>query len=166
MGSRHLTRSIVLQSLFQWDFNQRKEDPEKILLHNLEEFGEGLEEEDVNFAKELLSGIILREKDLDKKIVSNATEWPIDQIAIIDRCVLRIGLYELLFGNREAVPPKVALNEAIELGKNFGGENSGKFINGVLGAVYRDIGEPGKEYKKSKEEKEESVETPKVIKFD
>jgi N utilization substance protein B len=75
-------------------------------------------------------------------------------VAIVDRNVLRIGIYELLFGNREEVPPKVAINEAIELAKSFGGENSGKFINGVLGTIYREIGEPGKE-QKSKEQKEE-----------
>jgi len=82
---------------------------------------------------------------IDQIIEKSAPEWPLDQIAIVDRNVLRIGLFELLFGNREEVPPKVAINEAIELAKTFGGESSGRFVNGVLGTVYREIGEPQKE---------------------
>lgn len=74
-------------------------------------------------------------------MVKAAPEWPLDKIAPVDRNVLRIGLYELLFGDKSAVPPKVAVNEAIELAKSFGGETSGKFVNGVLGTVYRDIGD-------------------------
>ena len=84
-------------------------------------------------------------KELNKIIEKAAPQWPIEQIAVVDRNVLRLGLYELLFGNRDEVPPKVAINEAIELAKSFGGESSGKFVNGVLGTVYREIGEPGKD---------------------
>jgi len=136
MGSRHLSRSIVLQSLYEWDFYGKKPNTlEKIVERNIKELGPGLKSED--FIWELVKGVFRKLPELDKLIEKVAPEWPIDQIAIVDRNVLRIGLYELLFGNKEEVPPKVAINEAIELAKTFGGENSGKFINGVLGTVYK-----------------------------
>ena len=144
MANRHLSRSIVLQTLYQWDFNGGKEtNIEELLKHNIEEFGPGIEED--QFVKELISGILENQKKIDEIIVKTAPEWPLEQINLIDRNVLRIGIYELLFGKREEVPPKVAINEAIELAKSFGGETSGKFVNGVLGTIYRAIGEPGKE---------------------
>ncbi|TFG35144.1 MAG: transcription antitermination factor NusB, partial [Parcubacteria group bacterium] len=87
----------------------------------------------------------------DKIIEKVAPEWPINQITIIDRNVLRIGLYELLFGNKKEVPSKVAINESIELAKSFGGESSGKFINGVLGTVYKEIEEREKNKKETEE---------------
>jgi len=99
------------------------------------------------FMKALLNGVISKQKDLDNVITSAAPEWPIEKISVMDRNILRIGLYELLFADREQVPPKVAINEAIELAKKFGGETSGKFVNGVLGAVYKEMGEPGKDEK-------------------
>ena len=83
---------------------------------------------------------------IDTIIAKAAPEWPIGQIAMVDRNILRLGLYELIFGDYDAVPPKVAINEAIELAKSFGGEASGRFVNGVLGTVYREMGEPGKEH--------------------
>ena len=138
MASRHLSRSIVMQSLYEWDFSGKKpKDLEKIVEKNIKEFGPGLE--DKTFVWQLVNGVISKLSDLDKIIEKAAPEWPIDQITIIDRNVLRIGLYELLYGNKEEVPPKVAINEAIELAKTFGGESSGKFINGVLGTVYKQI---------------------------
>ncbi len=137
MSSRHLSRSIVMQSLYEWDFSDKKADLEKIVERNFKEFGPGLE--DKSFVWELIRGVIQHLKEIDKIISKSAPQWPLDQIAIIDRNILRIGIYELLFGNKEAVPPKVALNEAIELGKSFGGENSGRFINGVLGTIYREM---------------------------
>ncbi|PIV65209.1 MAG: transcription antitermination factor NusB [Candidatus Nealsonbacteria bacterium CG_4_8_14_3_um_filter_37_36] len=137
MSSRHLSRSIAMQSLYEWDFSAKKVDLEKIVEKNIREFGPGLE--DASFVWQLVTGIVQNLKEIDKIIEKAAPEWPIDQITIIDRNVLRIGLYELLFGDREAVPPKVAINEAIELAKSFGGESSGKFINGVLGTVYKEI---------------------------
>lgn len=144
MANRHLSRSIVLQSLFEWDFNGRNDvRAEEILSRNIEEFAPGLN--DATFMGELLRNVLSKRSELDSVIEKAAPAWPIDRIAPIDRNVLRIGLYELLFGSRDEVPPKVAINEAIELGKTFGGENSGKFINGVLGAVYKEIGEPGKD---------------------
>ncbi|MBA7495589.1 Transcription antitermination protein NusB [subsurface metagenome] len=134
MASRHLSRSIAMQSLYEWDFSGKKpKDLEKIVEKNIKEFGPGLE--DKTFVWQLINGVISKISDLDKIIEKAAPEWPIDQITIIDRNVLRIGLYELLYGNKEEVPPKVAINEAIELAKTFGGESSGKFINGVLGTV-------------------------------
>ncbi|MDD2731609.1 MAG: transcription antitermination factor NusB [Candidatus Pacebacteria bacterium] len=138
MASRHLSRSIAMQSLYEWDFMGKKPDAlEKIVEKNIKEFGPGLESE--TFIWELINGVISHIKDIDKIIEKAAPEWPIEQITIIDRNVLRIGLYELLYEDKKEVPPKVAINESIELAKTFGGESSGKFINGVLGTVYREI---------------------------
>jgi N utilization substance protein B len=137
MSSRHLSRSIVMQSLYEWDFSDKKLDLEKIVEKNIKEFGPGLEDE--SFIWQLATGVVEHLSDLDKIIEKAAPEWPIEQITIIDRNVLRIGLYELLFSKKEEVPPKVAINEAIELAKSFGGESSGKFINGVLGTVFKEV---------------------------
>ena len=104
---------------------------------NIKEFGPGLE--DTGFVWQLVNGIVDHLDQINKVIEKAAPQWPIDQITIVDRNVLRIGLYELLYANKDEVPPKVAINEAIELAKTFGGENSGKFINGVLGTVYKEI---------------------------
>ncbi len=152
MSSRHLARSIVLQSFYEWDFRKKNQDElDKILERNIRELGP--DDEDINFVYDLTRGIIKSRPQIDDIIEKAAPEWPIEQINIVDRNVLRIGIYELLFGSRKEVPPKVAINEAIELAKNYGGESSGKFINGVLGTIYREIGEPGKEETgKSKEE--------------
>lgn len=171
MANRHLSRSIVLQSLYEWDFNNfrntqkmenlygikdAQDDPnlKEAVEHNIEKFGPGIE--DPSFTWKIVRGIVERLKKIDKIIEKGAPEWPIEQIAVIDRNVLRIGIYELLFANREEVPPKVAINEAIELAKTFGGESSGKFINGVLGTIYREIGEPMKDdsTEKAKERRE------------
>jgi N utilization substance protein B len=107
---------------------------------------------DFSFMENLLKGILEKRKDIDLIIEKAAPEWPIDKISVMDRNILRLGLYELLFSDRSQVPPKVAINEAIELSKSFGGETSSKFVNGVLGAVYKELGEPGKE-ETSKEKK-------------
>ena len=144
MANRHLSRSVAMQTLYEWDFSGR--DPKKlkeIAERNIKEFGAGLESDE--FVWQLINGVVEHLPQLDEIITKSAPQWPIEQITIIDRNVLRLGLLELLFSKREEVPPKVAINEAIELGKTFGGESSGKFINGVLGTVYREIGEPGKE---------------------
>jgi transcription antitermination protein NusB len=138
MASRHLSRSIVMQSLYEWDFSGRNpETLQKIVEKNIQEFGPGLE--DPTFIWQLVTGTIQHIDEINKIIEKAAPEWPLDQITIVDRNVLRIGLFELLFGSKEEVPPKVAINEAIELAKTFGGESSGKFINGVLGTVYKEI---------------------------
>jgi N utilization substance protein B len=99
---------------------------------------------DVSFTKNIVSGVLSRRITLDDIIVRAAPDWPLEKISIIDRNVLRIGLSELLFGDRKQVPPKVAIDEAIELAKTFGGDTSGKFVNGVLGAIYKEMGEPEK----------------------
>ncbi len=126
-----------MQSLYEWDFSGRKIDLKEIVERNLQEFGPGLE--DKSFVWQLVTGIIQHLEEIDKVIEKAAPQWPIDQISIVDRNVLRLGLFELLFADKIAVPPKVAINEAIELGKSFGGETSGKFINGVLGTVYKEV---------------------------
>lgn len=137
MASRHLSRSIAMQSLYEWDFFGKKVNLEKIVERNIKEFGPGLE--DASFIWQLVIGVVQRLQKIDKIIAVSAPEWPIDQISIVDRNVLRMGLYELLYEDKTAVPPKVAINEAIELAKSFGGESSGKFINGVLGTVFKEI---------------------------
>ena len=144
MANRHLSRSVVLQTLFEWDFrNFSAEGAKDALRRNTEEFAAAAG--DAPFMEELLQGTIERKADLDLVIQKAAPEWPLERIAPVDRNVLRLGLYELLFSDREKVPAKVAINEAIELAKSFGGEQSGRFINGVLGAVYKELGEPGKD---------------------
>jgi len=137
MSSRHLSRSIAMQSLYEWDFSGKKLDLTKTVEKNLKEFGPGLE--DSSFTWQLVTGVVQHLPEIDKIIEKAAPEWPLNQISIVDRNVLRIGLFELLYGDKAAVPPKVAINEAIELAKSFGGQSSGKFINGVLGTVYKEI---------------------------
>ena len=137
MASRHLSRSIVLQSLYEWDFYNKKPDLKILVERNINDFGPGLEETD--FIWQLIDEVTKHMPELDKVIEKAAPEWPIAQIAIIDRNVLRIGLCELLYADKEEVPPKVAINEAIELAKTFSGRTSGKFVNGVLGTVYKQI---------------------------
>jgi N utilization substance protein B len=139
MASRHLSRSIVLQSLYEWDFYNQKHDLKDIVERNIADFGPGLEE--LDFIWQLIDGIIKHLLEINNIIEKAAPEWPLAQIAMIDRNVLRIGLYELLYANKEEVPPKVAINESIELAKTFAGQTSGKFVNGVLGTVYKQISE-------------------------
>jgi len=138
MASRHLSRSIAMQSLYEWDFYGKKpEDLDEIVKKNIKEFGVGLKDD--KFIWKLIKGVVKHLSQIDKIIEKAAPEWPINQITIIDRNVLRIGLYELLYEDKAEVPPKVAINEAIELAKSFGGESSGRFINGVLGTVFKEI---------------------------
>ena len=138
MASRHLSRSIVMQSLYEWDFYGKQQNAlEKIVQRNIDDFGPGLE--DLNFVWELTKGVAKHLPEIDKIIEKAAPEWPMPQIPIVDRNVLRIGLYELLYADKEEVPPKVAINEAIELAKTFSGITSGKFVNGVLGTVFKQL---------------------------
>ena len=156
MANRHLSRSIAMQSLYEWDF--RGQDSSKlgeIISQSAKEFGPGMEDD--GFIRQLVDGIISHLPKIDQVIVKAAPEWPIEQITMVDRNVLRLGIYELLFGDYKEVPPKVAINESIELAKTFGGESSGKFVNGVLGTIYREIGEPLKDdSSKSKKTKEDN----------
>ncbi|MDO8435973.1 MAG: transcription antitermination factor NusB [bacterium] len=137
MASRHLSRSIAMQSLYEWDFSEKKANLEKIIEKNIKEFGPGLE--DTSLAWQIVTGVVKYLAELDKIIEKAAPEWPLSQITIVDRNVLRIGLFELIYSDKEEVPPKVAINEAIELAKSFGGESSGRFVNGVLGTVYKEL---------------------------
>ena len=158
MANRHLSRSIVLQSLFEWDFGSKSsKEAQEIFARNAQEFAPGMG--DFSFMENLIKGILEKRKDIDLIIEKAAPDWPIDKISVIDRNILRIGLYELLFADRSQVPPKVAINEAIELSKTFGGETSSKFVNGVLGAVYKELGEPGKN-ETSKDKKKDFANVP------
>ncbi len=143
MANRHLARSVVLQTLFEWDTtNAQEKDSAIILERNVKEFCG--DDADRPFMEKLLLGVLSKKEDIDLVIEKAAPEWSMERIAPVDRNILRIGLYELLFADRTQVPAKVAINEAIELAKTFGGESSGRFVNGVLGAVYKELGEPGK----------------------
>lgn len=152
MASRHIARSIAMQTLFEWDFWGRDMDKlDEFRKQNIEEFGAGIEEE-YGFIENLINGVIKNIDKIDAIIEKTAPEWPMGRINLVDRNILRLGIYELLWANRDEVPPKVAINEAIELAKNYGGENSGRFINGVMGTIYREIGEPGKEQTSKKKD--------------
>ncbi len=162
MANRHLSRSIVLQSLFEWDFTGHNPTGiDDVLQRNIDEFAPGLN--DTTFMAGLLQNILAKQSELDLIIEKAAPAWPIERISVVDRNVLRIGLFELLFGDRAEVPPKVAINESIELAKTFGGENSGKFVNGVLGAVYKEIGEPGKDETTQPKDKKHEVIDPSTL---
>lgn len=162
MANRHLSRSIVLQTLFELDFIEDKKNVDEILIRNTTEFAPGIG--DSAFMKRLIDTVLEKQNEIDKIIEKAAPDWPLEKIATVDRNILRLGLSELLFSDRSEVPAKVAINEAIELAKTFGGESSGKFINGVLGAVYKEMGEPGKdEISKKKEIDFESMPVEKKV---
>lgn len=135
MANRHLSRTVAMQTLYEWDFNGRKDNLKELAKHNVEQLAPGME--DSSFVNDLLGGVSANLSEIDKTISATAPEWPLDQITVIDRNILRLGIFELLFAKE--VPPKVAINEAVELGKTFGGESSGKFVNGVLGTLYKQL---------------------------
>lgn len=139
MANRHLLRTVAMQALFEWDFNNQQEDLKEVVQKLLGEFAGGVE--DPQFAIDLALGVRDNMLEIDKIIAETAPEWPVDQITIVDRNVLRVGIYELMF--LKDVPPKVAINEAVEMGKVFAGGSSGKFVNGVLGTLYKNM-EAGK----------------------
>lgn len=152
MANRHIARSIVLQSLFEIDFrDDYTVDKEEVMTRDAAEFANDVI--DLSFVKSLLNGILSKKSEIDLVIEKAAPDWPLDKISIIDRNILRIGLYELLFADSKEVPAKVAINEAIELSKNYGGEKSSKFVNGVLGSVYKELGEPDKDAVSKKKKK-------------
>ena len=128
--NRHLSRMIAMQTLYEWDFRDGS-DLDSVKQRNIEEYEKDV---DSNFVDYIVEGVSGKMKELDEKIAASAQEWPLEQISLIDKTILRIAIFELL--NSTNVPPKVAINEAVELSKQFGGENSSKFINGVLGTVY------------------------------
>jgi N utilization substance protein B len=156
MANRHLSRSIVLQTLFEWDFKKYpNEGIVDMLERNEGEFAPG--NEDLQFMQKILGYAVNKREIIDQIIEKAAPEWPIEKINAVDRNILRMGLGELLFGDHNEVPPKVAINEAIELAKTFGGDSSSRFVNGVLGAVYKEIGEPGKDQISKRQKKMEDV---------
>jgi N utilization substance protein B len=136
-SNRHLGRIIALQTLYEQEFREDSGDTafdlHEVLERNVRRYRDMVD--DVDFIQRLVDGVSKQAKKLDAKLQPVAPEWPIDQIARMDRMVLRIGLYEL--ENEDDVPPKVVINEAVELAKAFGGENSSKFVNGVLGTLLR-----------------------------
>lgn len=150
-SNRHLGRIVALQTLYEYEFRTQSGDASakeaEILQRNLERYESAIE--DKKFVDELVSGVIKEQADLDSKIQPIAPEWPLDQIARIDRNIIRIGLFELLHRAKK-VPPKVAINEAVELAKAFGSDNSSKFVNGVLGTAYRTLVEGTKDGDTSK----------------
>ncbi len=145
MATRHLSRSILFQSLYEWDFYRTKlnknVDLMAIIDRNMKDVMPLIDEPD--FIYRLTKNLIDHFDEINNIIEKTAPEWPIDQISLTDRNILRLGLAELMFAPKNEVPPKVAINEAIELAKNFGTESSSKFINGVLGTVYRQMVEEG-----------------------
>lgn len=146
MANRHLARSVALQVLFERDASDGRVALDESL-GRLAEYAQefGARESDMPFMQELVKTAVAKQREIDEVITKAAPEWPLDKIAAIDRNILRLGLTELLFSDRTQVPAKVAINEAIELAKSFGGTSSSKFVNGVLGAVYIELGEPGKD---------------------
>ncbi len=124
------------------ELSANQEEVDSIVVRNQEEYGEGIK--DMTFTKSILLNTLSRRITLDDIIVRAAPDWPLEKIGMVDRNILRIGLSELLFGDRAQVPPKVAIDEAIEMAKAFGGDTSGRFVNGVLGAIYKEMGEPEK----------------------
>ncbi len=137
MSSRHLARSIVMQVLYQWDFRGKPTGVLPAMIeHGIQEFGTDIDE-NKKYISDTVDGIIDNLADIDVQIEKYAENWPIDQMSLVDRNILRIGVYELKFN--DAIPAKVAINEAIELAKNYGGPSSGKFVNGILGAMFNDL---------------------------
>lgn len=159
-SNRHLGRIVVLQTLYEYEFRTEEKDPEAvietILERNIERYSETIDDKD--FIRALADGVVAESKKLDEIIQPVAPEWPIDQIARVDRAILRMSVWELT--NSKDVPPKVVINEAVELAKSFGGDNSSKFINGVLGTIYRSITgeEKSSDSKSSAKSKEASEE--------
>ena len=158
MSNRHLARTIAMQSLFLWDFSGKTADINVAVQTNFSNFAPNFD--DNGFTMKLVKGVLENATDIDKYITRYATEWPLDQITIVDRNILRIGVYELVID--QDIPEKVAINEAIEIAKTFGGESSGKFVNGVLGAIYNDLVKQGtiKKIEKKKEKESANEELP------
>jgi len=133
MATRHLARSIVLQSLYEWEFYHKTHELKEIVLRNMNEFSPDIDEPD--FLWRIANGVVEHMPELDAIIEKAAPEWPLAQIAMVDRNILRVGLYEILFGDSKQVPAKVAINEAIELAKTFGAEHGHKYVNAILDKV-------------------------------
>jgi len=129
--NRHLSRMVAMQSLYEWQF-RHDSDLNEIANRNIGVYESKCEQE---FVRRLIDGVVKGKDKLDQIIKESAPDWPIDQISLIDHTILRMSIYELL--SLSDIPPKVAINEAVELSKEFGGESSSKFVNGVLGTIYK-----------------------------
>lgn len=157
MSNRHLARSIIMQTLYQWDFRGRPSAALPAIVDGLLiEFGNGLEEHDA-YIRESVERIVDQIDEIDTTIKAFASNWPMEQMTLVDRNILRIGVYEIKFN--DAIPGRVAINEAIEIAKSYGGQSSSKFINGILGAVYNDL----KVKNPDLEEKERDMEEAKKL---
>ncbi len=157
MANRHLSRTIAMQTLFAWDFNAADSpNIDNLIKDNFEQFAPGFD--DHGFTASLVRGVLANLSAIDKYIIKYATEWPLEQITTVDRNVLRLGVYELVFDPN--IPAKVAINEAIEIAKAFGGDASGKFVNGVLGAIYKEV--PAKEIDKKDLAAAQAADTPPI----
>ncbi|PID32535.1 transcription antitermination factor NusB [Candidatus Saccharibacteria bacterium] len=139
-SNRHLGRIVALQSLYEYEVRSKSGDDttliDEILSRNIVRYESEIDDKD--FISRLVKGVIKNKADIDAKLEPMAPEWPLDQISRIDLTTLRIGLFELAY-SKDKVPPKVAINEAVELAKAFGSDNSSKFVNGVLGTAYRTL---------------------------
>lgn len=141
MSKRHLARAVIMQTLYQWDFrNQPTAAVPAILGGIMAEFGIGIEETS-KYIETTLHGVIDKRKEIDELIKTYTPDWPLDDMSLVDRNILRLGVYEMKFS--AGLPPKVAINEAIELAKSYGGPSSGKFVNGILGAMYGEMVKTG-----------------------
>lgn len=153
MSNRHLARTLALQTLFEWDFKGKNPKTlAEIIKYNFESFAP--EYSDHSFTERIVKGVVDHLEEIDGYIIKFAPQWPLEQITNVDRNILRVGIYELVFD--PDIPSKVAINEAIEVAKAFGGESSGTFVNGVLGSIYNNLGPTAKT-----EDKEQLLETPK-----
>ncbi len=143
MSNRHLARSMVMQCLYQWDFRgQPSAALPAITEQVIAEFGLGLDDENKDFVRETVEKVVDKLPAIDEKIIAYAPKWPLTQMSAVDRNILRVGAFELYFSG--AIPAKVAINEAIEIAKSYGGQSSGKFVNGILGAMYNDLVKEGR----------------------
>lgn len=134
--NRHLSRTICMQALYEWEFRSEMGDfdLDEVCRRNIAEFAKDV---DQTYVKKVVFGVHQHWDEINQSIEEAAPEWPLAQVARVDRNIIRVAVYEMLFDEEDDVPPRVSINEAIEIGKTFGGENAPKFINGVLGAIYR-----------------------------
>jgi N utilization substance protein B len=153
--NRHLSRVIIMQTLYEWDFRPEG-DIDEIKQRNIDNYEE---DADNDFINQTIKGVIDNAKESDELISKAAPEWPLEQISTVDKTILRIAVFEIL--HSKEVPPKVAINEAVELGKTFGSENSSKFINGVLGTIYRNSDKYNPDEDKKVKQSEETDESTK-----
>lgn len=138
MGSRHFSRVMAVQALYEIDFNEfSQKQGKQVLTRNFSQAVPSSFEPEL--VEKIVFGVLKHRKEIDEIIGRAAPEWPLEKINILDRNILRAGIYELIWSDKDAVPPRVAIDEAIELAKEFSGESAGKFVNGVLGTIYDEM---------------------------